>query len=112
ASEPVLVMSTVPVVVSPGLRPLAVNRAVAGELPIDRVPVAKTLPALAAAEVKFAPEPTVMPTAARTTASAARVRRGCAARACRRFTGRSFELGDGGRRLRRGLSERGRGGAR
>mgnify|MGYP003289388045 CR=1 FL=1 len=61
--------------------------AVAGELPIDRVPVAKTLPGLAADAVKFAPEPTVMPTAARTTASAARVRRGCAARACRRVTG-------------------------
>jgi hypothetical protein len=37
----------------------------------------------------------VMPTAASTTASAARVRRGCAARACRRFKRRSFELGNG-----------------
>src|SRR5919202_661445 len=59
ASEPVLVMSTVPLLTSPGLRPLAVNSAVEGELPIDSVPVVKTLPGLAADAVKFAPEPTV-----------------------------------------------------
>jgi hypothetical protein len=47
----------------------------------------KVLAGFAALAVKFAPDPTVMPTAARTTASAPTVRRGCAARADRRDTG-------------------------
>src|SRR5580765_1773302 len=51
------------------------------------VPAVKVLDGFAACAVKFAPEPTVMPTAARTTASAPMVRRGCAARADRRDTG-------------------------
>src|SRR5882757_6331021 len=79
-------MSTVPVAVSPGFMVPAVSRAVPGVLPIVSVPVVKTLPGLAADAVKLAPDPTVMPTAARTTASAPRVRRGCATRACRRVT--------------------------
>jgi hypothetical protein len=75
-SVPVFSMSTVPGVTSPGLRPLALNSAVEGELPMVSDPVAKTLPGLAADAVKFAPEPTVMPTAARTTARAPSVAAG------------------------------------
>src|SRR6185312_11900243 len=89
ASEPVFVMSTVELPVSPGFMPLMLSSAVLGELAMTRVPVLKALPGLAADAVKFAPEPTVMPTAARMTARAPRVRRGCAARRCRRVTGGS-----------------------
>src|SRR3954470_8406989 len=89
ASEPVFVMSTVELEVAPGFMPVRLRSAVLGELAMTRVPVLKALPGLAAEAVKFAPEPTVMPTAARMTASAPRVRRGCAARRCRRVTGGS-----------------------
>ena len=41
ASEPVFVMSTVPVAVSPGFMPVEVRSAVPGELPMTSVPVAE-----------------------------------------------------------------------
>src|SRR4051812_16774426 len=84
---PVLAMSTVPLTLSPGFMFGALNSALDALLPIVRVPAVKVLDGFAACAVKFAPEPTVMPTAARTTASAPTVRRGCAARADRRDTG-------------------------
>src|SRR4051795_1271262 len=94
---PVFAMSTVPGTVSPGLRFGALNRALDGLEPMLSVPAVKVLDGLAACAVKFAPEPTVMPTAARTTASAPMVRRGCAARADRRDTGAEppREVGNG-----------------
>src|SRR5215210_2123567 len=84
-------MSTVPLAESPGLRFGAVKIALAFDplprlLSMLRVPAVNVLAGFAALAVKFAPEPTVMPTAARTTASAPTVRRGCAARAERRDT--------------------------
>src|SRR5436190_9592219 len=82
-------MSTVELELSPGFMPVTLRSAVLGELAMTRVPVLKALPGLAAEAVKLAPDPTVMPTAASTTASAPRVRRGCAARRCRRVTGGS-----------------------
>jgi hypothetical protein len=91
-------MSTVPVALSPGFRFGAVRTALAAA-PLPRllsmlsVPAVKVLAGFAALAVKFAPDPTVMPTAARTTASAPTVRRGCAARADRRDTGCSSEGG-------------------
>src|SRR3954466_5681615 len=84
---PVFAMSTVPLTVSPGFMFGALNSALDALLPMVRVPLVKVLDGLAACAVKFAPEPTVMPTAARTTASAPMVRPGCAARAERRDTG-------------------------
>src|SRR3954453_19091864 len=83
---PVFWMSTVPGTVSPGLRLVALNSALDELLPMPSVPAVKVFEGFAALAVKFAPDPTVMPTAARTTASAAMVRRGCAARADRRDT--------------------------
>src|SRR5215218_3244122 len=91
ATLPAFWMSTVPVALSPGFRFGAVRTALAAA-PLPRllsmlsVPAVKVLAGFAADAVKFAPDPTVMPTAARTTASAPRVRRGCATRACRRVT--------------------------
>src|SRR3954468_20855174 len=82
-------MSTVELGLSPGFMPVTLRSAVLGELAMTSVPVVKALPGLAAEAGEFAPEPTVMPTAASTTASAPRVRRGCAARRCRRVTGGS-----------------------
>src|SRR3954453_12387988 len=90
---PVLAMSTVPLTLSPGVRFGAVNSALDELLPIVSVPAVKVLAGLAACAVKFAPEPTVMPTAARTTASAPMVRPGWAARADRRDTGTASEGG-------------------
>src|SRR3954454_11942736 len=84
---PVFAMSTVPLTLSPGFMFGALNSALEVLLPIVRVPAVKVLAGLAACAVKFAPEPTVMPTAASTTASAPTVRRGCATRAERRDTG-------------------------
>src|SRR3954470_18833426 len=84
---PVFAMSTVPGTVSPGFRFGALNSALDALEPMVSVPAVKVLEGLAACAVKFAPEPTVMPTAARTTASAPTVRRGCATRADRRDTG-------------------------
>src|SRR3954451_15211879 len=84
---PVLAMSTVPETLSPGFMFGALKSALEALLPMVSVPAVKVLAGLAACAVKFAPEPTVMPTAARTTASAPTVRRGCAARAERRDTG-------------------------
>src|SRR4051812_14979247 len=85
--------------------PVTLRSAVLGELAMTSVPVLKALPGLAADAVKFAPEPTVMPTAARTTASAPRVRRGCAARRCRRVTGGSSRETDEERPSCRGAVE-------
>src|SRR3954453_9421004 len=87
---PVFAMSTVPETLSPGFMPGALNRALDALLPMVRVPAVKVLAGLAAGGGEFPPEPTVMPTAARTTASAPTVRRGCAARADRRDTGNSL----------------------
>src|SRR3954451_13860044 len=84
---PVFAMSTVPGTLSPGFKLGALNSALDALEPMVSVPAVKVLDGLAACAVKFAPEPTVMPTAARTTASAPMVRRGCAARADRRDTG-------------------------
>src|SRR5919199_3255330 len=84
---PVFWMSTVPVTVSPGRMFDELKSALEELLPMLSVPAVKVLAGLAALAVKFAPDPTVMPTAARTTASAAMVRRGCAASADRRDTG-------------------------
>src|SRR4051794_31989451 len=84
---PVFAMSTVPGTVSPGFRFGALNRALDAPEPMLSVPAVKGLDGVAAYAGKFAPEPTVMPMAARTTASAPMVRRGCAARADRRDTG-------------------------
>src|SRR4051794_22243460 len=80
-------MSTTPGTLSPGLRLGALRTALAALLPMSSVPVVNVLAGLAACAVKSAPDPTVIPTAARTTASALMVRRGCAARADRRDTG-------------------------
>src|SRR4051794_24492518 len=85
---PVFWMSTVPGTVSPGLRFVALNSALDELEPMLSVPAVKVFEGFAALAVKFAPDPTVMPTAARTTASAAMVRRGCAARGDRRDTER------------------------
>src|SRR4051812_26365770 len=74
--------------VSRGLRLVALNSARDELEPMLSVPAVKVFEGFAALAVKFAPDPTVMPTAARTTASAAMVRRGCAARADRRDTER------------------------
>src|SRR3954471_19910670 len=90
---PVFAMSTVPETLSPGFMFGALNSALEVLLPIVRVPAVKVLAGLAACAVKFAPEPTVMPTAARTTASAPRVRRGCGAREDRRDTGTASDGG-------------------
>src|SRR3954454_15648165 len=87
-SLPVFWMSTVPGTVSPGLRLVALNSALDELEPMLSVPAVKVFDGFAALAVKFAPDPTVMPTAARTTASAAMVRRGRAARADRRDTER------------------------
>src|SRR4051794_4706428 len=95
---PVLAMSTVPETLSPGFMFGAVNSALDALLPMVSVPLVKVLDGLAACAVKFAPEPTVMPTAASTTASAPMVRRGCAARADRRDTGTASEEGERGTR--------------
>src|SRR5215216_6531727 len=101
ATLPAFWMSTVPVALSPGFRFGAVRTALAAA-PLPRllsmlsVPAVKVLAGFAALAVKFAPDPTVMPTAARTTASAPTVRRGCAASADRRDTGCSS--GGGGKR--------------
>src|SRR3954470_7534068 len=84
---PELAMSTMPFTFSPGFMFGALNSALDALLPIVRVPAVRGFDGFAACAVKFAPEPTVMPTAARTTASAPMVRRGCAARADRRDTG-------------------------
>src|SRR3954471_23959939 len=83
---PVFWMSTVPEAVSPGFMFGMVNTALDELLPMPSVPAVKVFEGFAALAVKFAPDPTVIPTAARTTASAAMVRRGCAARADRRDT--------------------------
>src|SRR6185503_16994486 len=94
---PVFWMSTVPVLTSPGLRLVALRMALEALLPIASVPAVKVLAGFAECAVKFAPDPTVMPTAARTTARAPMVRRGCAARAERRDTGdASDERGEWG----------------
>src|SRR3954454_23080097 len=85
---PELAMSTMPFTFSPGFMFGALNSALDALLPIVRVPAVKVLDGFAACAVKFAPEQTVMPTAARTTARARMVRRGCAARADRRDTER------------------------
>src|SRR4051794_41734715 len=85
---PVFWMSTVPGTVSPGLRLVALNSSLDELEPILSVPAVKVFEGFAALAVKFAPDPTVMPTAARTTASATMVRRGCAAKARRRDTER------------------------
>src|SRR6187200_3422387 len=87
---PVFWMSTVPETLSPGFMFGALNSALDALLPMVSVPAVNVLDGLAACAVKFAPEPTVMPTAARTTASAPTVRRGCAARADRRDTERNL----------------------
>src|SRR4051812_49583729 len=84
---PVFWMSTVPGTVSPGLRLVALNSALDELEPMLSVPAVKVFEGFAALAGKFAPHPTVIPTAARTTASAAVVRRGCAPRAGRRGTG-------------------------
>src|SRR4029077_724117 len=95
---PVFWMSTVPVLTSPGLRFVALRTAPEALSAIESVPAVKVLAGFAAWAVKFAPDPTVMPTAARTTASAPMVRRGCAASAERRDTGEaSDERGTGER---------------
>src|SRR5262245_66531266 len=80
---PVFWISTVPVLVSPGLRFVALRMALDALLPIASVPAVKVLAGFAECAVKFAPDPTVMPTAARTTARAPMVRRGCAGSAGR-----------------------------
>src|SRR3954462_408746 len=90
---PELAMSTMPFTFSPGFMFGALNSALDALLPIVRVPAVKVLDGFAACAVKFAPEPTVMPTAARTTARALMVRRGCAARADRRDTGNGLRGG-------------------
>src|SRR3954469_8725093 len=87
ARLPVFWISTVPLTLSPGFMFGALNSALEALLPMVSDPAVKVLAGLAACAVKFAPEPTVMPTAASTTASAPTVRRGCAARAERRDTG-------------------------
>src|SRR3954462_9570296 len=92
---PVFAMSTVPLTLSPGFMFGALNSALEELLPIVSVPAVKVLAGLAACAVKFAPEPTVMPTAARTTASAPTVRRGGAAREDRRDTGTASDGGGG-----------------
>src|SRR3954447_12884096 len=101
---PELAMSTVPLTLSPGFMFGAVNSALDEVLPIVRVPAVKVLDGFAACAVKFAPEPTVMPTAARTTARALMVRRGCAARADRRDTETASEEGGNGTHRRRCLA--------
>ena len=82
-SVPVFLISTSPVVVgSPGFMFEAVEDRGAG-LVVARcviVPAVKVLPAFADEAVKFAPEAPVTPTATRTVARAARVRRGLARR--------------------------------
>src|SRR3954451_20771214 len=95
---PELAMSTMPFTFSPGFMFGALNSALDALLPIVRAPAVKVFDGFAACAVKFAPEPTVMPPAARTTASAPMVRRGCAARAERRDTGTEppREGGNGG----------------
>src|SRR4051812_49990061 len=85
---PVFWMSTVPGTVSPGLRFVALNSALDELEPMVSVPAVNVFEGFAALAVKFAPDPTVMPTAARATASAAVGRRGCGPRAGRRGTGR------------------------
>src|SRR5215210_4333906 len=76
-TEPVFLMSTVPVAVPPGLRPEAVRTAVPALL-LDWliVPALNTLDGLALAELKFAPDPTAMPVAARTPTKPAMTLRG------------------------------------
>src|SRR5919202_4113817 len=95
---PVFWMSTVPVTVSPGRMFDELKSALDELLPMLSVPAVKVLAGFAALAVKFAPDPTVIPTAARTTASAAMVRRGCAASADRRDTETASERGGKGTR--------------
>src|SRR4051812_49948466 len=85
---PVFWMSTVPGTVSPGLRLVALNSALDELEPMLSVPAVKVFEGFAALAVKFAPHPTVMPTAAGATASAAVGRGGCAPGGGRRGTGR------------------------
>src|SRR4051812_49695793 len=61
---PVFWMSTVPGTVSPGLRLVALNSALDELEPMLSVPAVKVFEGFAALAVKFAPHPTVMPTAA------------------------------------------------
>ena len=76
--EPVFLMSTVPVEVSPGFQLLAVRMAAASfELDMVSVPAVNVLLGFALWAEKFAPEPTATPTATRTRASTPSVRFGC-----------------------------------
>src|SRR5258707_2613461 len=77
AREPVFLMSTVPVEVSPGFQLLAVRIAAASfELDMGSVPAVNVLLGLALEAEKFAPEPTATPTSTRTRASTPRARFG------------------------------------
>jgi hypothetical protein len=78
ARAPVFAMSTVPVWVSPGFQLLALRTAEALlELDMVRVPAVNVLLGFALEAEKFAPDPTAIPTAMRTSASTPSVRLGC-----------------------------------
>src|SRR3954451_24234534 len=78
AREPVFLMSTVPVEVSPGFQLLEVRIPAASlELDMVSVPAVNVLLGFALEAEKFAPEPTATPTATRTRASTPSVRLGC-----------------------------------
>ena len=99
ATSPVLVMSTVPLWDSPGLRPETLRIAPgAFEFECVRLPAVTMLPALAEVDVKLAPEATAIMAASERTKSALTSLRGDACqRAVMRcmVSGRSFRAWEG-----------------